>query len=126
MFGPRPAQLWVFRARPQRVVDGDTVDLVIDLGRETYVNQRIRLLGVNCPETHGPTRVEGAAATVFTNDWMQVASMYDVNWPLIIQTEKDDHFGRYLATVWRRSDDHCLNEDLLVNEMAVPFMEEKL
>lgn len=33
-----------------RIVDGDTVDLVIDLGFRTFVKRRIRLYGIDAPE----------------------------------------------------------------------------
>lgn len=34
-----------------KVVDGDTVDLLIDLGFDIYIEKRIRLYGINTPET---------------------------------------------------------------------------
>ncbi len=35
----------------RRVVDGDTVDVIIDLGFKTYVKRRIRMYGINSPES---------------------------------------------------------------------------
>jgi len=34
-----------------RIVDGDTIDAEIDLGFEVFVKKRIRLFGINAPET---------------------------------------------------------------------------
>lgn len=42
-----------------KVVDGDTVDAVIDLGFTISVRERFRLLGINAPEIHGPETPEG-------------------------------------------------------------------
>jgi endonuclease YncB( thermonuclease family) len=35
----------------KRIVDGDTVDVIIDLGFSTYVKRRIRMYGINTPES---------------------------------------------------------------------------
>ena len=41
----------IYSAKVVRVVDGDTADAMIDLGFDTWVHKRIRLFGINCPET---------------------------------------------------------------------------
>ena len=114
-----PAHLWVFRARCARVVDGDTLDLVVDQGLHTARSERVRLLHVNCPEVKGVTRAAGDAATAYTRTWLGVQPLE--SWPLIIQTEKDDAFGRWLALIWRLADGRCLNDDLLAADHAVPY-----
>ena len=42
---------YIYRARIDRVVDGDTVDAFIDLGFDTHKVIRIRLVGINAPES---------------------------------------------------------------------------
>ena len=114
-----PKQLWVFQAQPIRVVDGDTLDVVIDSGFRGTRTERLRLLGVNCPETRGPTQDLGREAATFTGLWIHQASAEVPKWPLVIETRESDVFGRYLARVWRVSDGRELNEDLIANGFAV-------
>lgn len=117
-----PTTLWTYHARLERVIDGDTLDVTIDAGFHGYRRERLRLAGVNTPEVRGATRVAGAAATAFVKHWCSDAGGGD--WPLVIRTEKSDVFGRYLATVWRREDLRCLNDDLIEAGVAVSFMTE--
>ena len=42
---------YVYNAKLLRVIDGDTVDALIDLGFDTWVKKRIRLYGIDTPET---------------------------------------------------------------------------
>ena len=42
-----------YKAEVVRVVDGDTVDVLIDLGLNVFTKERIRLFGINTPETYG-------------------------------------------------------------------------
>lgn len=116
-----PAQLWAYRAKLGRVVDGDTVDVTIDAGFHGYRLERLRLLGVNCPEVRGVTKAAGDAATAFVRQWMMQSATPD-EWHLRVQTAKSDVFGRFLASVWRTTDGACLNDDLLSSGHAVPFM----
>ena len=39
-----------YKVKVVDVVDGDTIDVVIDLGFDIFTNKRIRLSGVDCPE----------------------------------------------------------------------------
>ena len=43
--------MFEYNLKVTRVVDGDTVDGLIDLGFNTFVKKRIRLYGINAPET---------------------------------------------------------------------------
>lgn len=112
--------IWAYRARLVRVIDGDTLDLVIDAGFRSTREERVRLLGVNTPEVKGATRQAGVAARTFVEDWLSRVAEGD-EWPLIVQTHKGDAFGRYLARLWRRSDGACLNDTLLMAGHAVVF-----
>lgn len=120
-----PEVPWTWNAQVVNVVDGDTIDVLIDCGFHATRTERVRLLGINCPETK---EAAGKVATKFTADWTHEAG-YDwhVNannkgfWALVVQTHKSDAFGRYLAYVWRTSDGRCLNDDLLDSGNAVPF-----
>lgn len=122
MLTSMPQQEWVFRARLQRVIDGDTIDVEIDCGMHNVRTERLRLLRVNAPEMHGESHERGQKAKEFTERWLVLAITPTVGeWPLVIQTYKDDNFGRYLAEVWRVYDKHSLNDDLLSTGNAVPF-----
>ncbi len=113
-----PQTLWIYRARPIKVIDGDTLDITIDAGFRNYREERLRLLGVNTPEMKAPTREAGEAARQFVTNWI----VWGDTWPLVIETEKSDAFGRYLARVWRTMDGACLNDDLLAAGHAVVFL----
>lgn len=47
------ARLYCYRATCWKVIDGDTLELDIDLGLHVFSRQRVRLLGLNTPEIHG-------------------------------------------------------------------------
>ncbi len=55
--------LFHYRGMVERVLDGDTISVFLDLGDHTYRSRRIRLLGYNAPELFsGVNREAGAAA----------------------------------------------------------------
>jgi micrococcal nuclease len=118
--------LYVFRARVLRVVDGDTLDVELDLGFDTYARKRARLLGVNTPEMKGATYTAGKAATDHVALWCRITELgaSDRAWPFLVQSHRVDAFGRILATVFDADDpDVSLNEDLLRTGRAAPFLE---
>ena len=120
---------WLYRARlePEGVVDGDTIDVTVDLGFRLTRTIRLRLLGVDTAEIYGVERdsqeyARGITHKNFVEGWLTEADRrVDGDWPLLINTHKDDRgkFGRYLATVIRRTEsgswamDASLNDALL-------------
>ena len=105
---------YVRNARLVRVIDGDTVEIDIDLGFRLWLRQRLRILGVDCPERIGPTAEAGLKARLFTGDWFaRRPGEFQVRTTL----DRTDSFGRVLAEVF--SGDNSLGADLLAAGHAV-------
>ena len=77
----------------------------------------MRLKGVDCPELRGPARERGLAAKEFVRAWIEAATG---EWPLSVETFKGETFGRYVASVTRRSDGSDLAAALVAAGHAVP------
>ncbi|WP_194755198.1 thermonuclease family protein, partial [Staphylococcus chromogenes] len=82
-------KLYIFKAKVLRVIDGDTLEMRIDLGFHTHTVRKVRLLGVDTPE-RGKTGYN--EAKVFTTQTVLGKDVY-------VQTYQADAFGRYLADV---------------------------
>lgn len=105
--------MYEYAARALTVVDGDTLDVLVDVGFNINTKQRVRLLGINCPEHGTPT---GDAATAYTKSWLTQHGP-----DLTIRTVKDrrEKFGRLLAQV--TASNRTLNDDLVTDGHAVPY-----
>ena len=69
--------MYVYNAKCVRVVDGDTIDAEIDLGFDVKIKKRIRLAGINAPESRTRNLVEkklGLAAKEKLKDMMEGAA----------------------------------------------------
>jgi micrococcal nuclease len=101
-----------------RVVDGDTVDVDIDLGFDTWrCGERIRLYGIDTPECRTRDAEEKAAgflAKEFVEDALHVGGTYR------LQTKEKGKFGRYLGTIYL-TDDTSINAALVTEHLAVPY-----
>ncbi len=105
-----------YRAKLLRVVDGDTLDVMVDLGFSVFKKIRVRLLGVDAPEVYGKKDspdelVRGQAATKFVIDLLPAV--------LKIRTYKDSRgkYGRWLANVLFFSDG--VEEEIDLSEALV-------
>ena len=79
-----------------RVVDGDTIDVVIDLGFDLYKKERVRIAGVDTPEKRTRDLEEKKLGIDATN-WLkdQLDSAISGEDDLVIRTELDGGFGKY-------------------------------
>ena len=117
-------QPWQYQAqiKPEEVVDGDTLDVTIDLGFGILLTNdeaRVRLRRVDTHEIFGVSHDSeeyktGIAQKQFVQDWVRNAG--NEKWPFLIETHKDDErgkYGRWLAVIKRRKDGAVLNDDLV-------------
>lgn len=111
---------YLYRAVVVRVVDGDTIDVDIDLGFYVWIKkQRIRLFGIDAPEITGESRQEGLAATDHLKSLIEGES-------IILRTvkgadgrDRDDSFGRWLGTVYHGNID--VNAEMIRSGHAEPY-----
>jgi micrococcal nuclease len=104
---------YVYRvAGIRKVVDGDTIDAVLDVGLNLTATIRFRLLGVDTPERGQPGADE---ATAFVRVWLADSH------GLTVRTQKADSFGRWLGDL-HREDGTCLSRALLDAGLAVPYV----
>jgi endonuclease YncB( thermonuclease family) len=113
--------LYFYRADYQRIVDGDTVVLNVDLGMRVAAQHSIRVADVNCPELfNGNDRDAGVAAREFTQLWF-VQRMWTEPWPFLIRTHKDSQsFNRYVADVWCARTGESLADAIIAAGHGVP------
>lgn len=89
--------MYEYRCKILRIVDGDTVDVDIDLGFGVWMHkERVRIAGIDTPESRTKDLVEkqfGLASKQFVKDLMPIGSQQ------IIKTQKDKtgKFGRILG-----------------------------
>lgn len=80
-----------FHVEVIRVIDGDTVELNIDMGNNTFWRDTFRLMGINAPEKHKTDKVAADAATAFLSDVLKEQG-------LAVHTYGKDKYGRRLCT----------------------------
>ncbi len=94
---------YTYEARCVRVVDGDTLDLDINLGFYLLTRQRVRLIGVDTPEMRSrdpQERQEARQATQYVREWVGDAKkLSEDEFYLEVETYKADSFGRWLADI---------------------------
>ena len=102
-----------------RVIDGDTVDLVIDVGFYISLTQRVRLKDIDAAETRTKDLVEKAEG-LMAKEWLEKELAKEGEW--IIETTKDDKYGRILGTLYLVGEPVTVNERMLNEGIARPYM----
>lgn len=105
--------LYHYQATVEKVVDGDTLRVVVDLGFHTRTRQYLRLRGLDAPELD--TR-EGRAAAGFVQARIRASDA------ILLTSTKSDKYDRYLADVFYQNKQgslQYLNNELLMHRHAV-------
>ena len=95
--------MYVYRAKLERVIDGDTLEVVIDLGFNILRKIKIRLKDIDTPEIFRPScekeKQHGEKAKAFVEDFLTNTAYAG---ELIVKTVKDSGiYSRYSAVVYR-------------------------
>ena len=85
--------MYEYKAKVKRVIDGDTYEMIIDLGFNLDFTVDVRIIGCDAYETYGEEEDKGDKATKFAEDTL-------LGKELVINTEYDMTFDRYLAKVF--------------------------
>ena len=85
--------MYTYRATVLRVVDGDTMDLDVDLGFDMRRKMKVRFLGINAPEV---STQEGRDV----RDWVRTHAPEGTEVMITTVKDKTEKYGRYLANVY--------------------------
>ena len=89
--------MYEYNAKLDRVVDGDTVDAMIDLGFDTWVHKRIRLEGIDAPETRTRDLDEKAQGFITKDRLVDLLEASDGDFVLV--SHGVGKYGRCLGTI---------------------------
>ena len=117
--------MYEYNCKILRVIDGDTVDVDIDLGFGIWIHkERIRLHGIDTPESRTRDKIEkifGFEAKRMVQAWLPVGS----NQTLVTTKDKSGKFGRVLGKFiifdGRNDRVSTLNEWMVENHYAVAY-----
>ena len=110
--------MYEYKCRVNRVIDGDSLDCSIDLGFGIMFNSKVRLFGIDTPESRTrdeDEKVRGLLAKEYLSNKISSAKQ------LVIQTEKDakGKFGRVLGRLF--ADKININQSMIDNYLAVEY-----
>mgnify|MGYP003652313163 CR=1 FL=1 len=94
--------MYEYNAKLDRVVDGDTVDAMIDLGFDTWVHKRIRLEGIDAPETRTrdlDEKAQGFATKARLTDLLE-GLLEAADGVFVLQSHGVGKYGRCLGTIF--------------------------
>jgi micrococcal nuclease len=106
----------------KNVVDGDTIDVIIDLGFDILFASRVRLAGIDTPESRTTDKAEkalGIEAKEYLKKHLKDAKS------VVIRTEKMDSsekYGRILGWVYVNGDSESLNNKMINDGYAWGYL----
>mgnify|MGYP003141144825 FL=1 len=107
--------MYTYKAKLDRVIDGDTIDVKIDLGFDISVKKRVRFTGINTPESR--TRdLEEKKLGLAAKD--RVKSILAENDSFIVESKEVGKFGRVLGEIFINTVDSVESEEeISLNEL---------
>ena len=115
--------MYNYKAKLLRVVDGDTVDAEIDLGFKIFIKDRIRLMGIDTPESRTRNLQEKSWGKAASARLSQLLEEADGEFTLVTKKQKKGKFGRILGTLSVSTKDGIVdaNQVLINEQLAIPY-----
>ena len=114
--------LYVYRIKSiTKVVDGDTIDANIDLGFDISFTKRIRLAGIDSPESR-TTNLKEKALGLESKEWLK-KTLEDAK-DILIKTEKPDStekYGRIIGHLFINGQETSLNNQMITSGYALAY-----
>jgi micrococcal nuclease len=108
-----------FKAELIKVVDGDTIDADIDLGFDIFMRDRIRLMGIDTPESRTRNLAEKSWGMAAKHRLIELLAEADGKFTLHTEEMAKGKFGRVLGTIVINGRD--ANQVLIEENLAIPY-----
>lgn len=115
--------LTVYEAKLINVIDGDTVDMLVNLGMGVEHKARIRLANIDAPEMYGVKKssneyVNGIKARTQVILWFENGAEF-----YYLSCDHKGIYGRWLGEIWRTVGEISLNDWLIENYYKSEYWE---
>ena len=111
--------MYEYRAKVEKVVDGDTIDVIIDLGFKILTTQRLRLARVNTPEIYRRSKDSEEYRRGMEAKEYVIRRLEENGNEFLLKTFKHPgKYGRYIAEVHLEDSGKTLNQELLEKGLA--------
>ena len=111
--------MYRFNARLVRVVDGDTIDADIELGFSVFMRDRIRIMGIDTPESRTRNLAEKSWGLAAKHRLIELLAEADGVFTLVTEDMEKGKFGRVLGTIEVNGKD--ANQSLIEENLAIPY-----
>ncbi len=108
-----------FKAKLVRVADGDTIDADIELGFSVFMRDRIRLMGIDTPESRTRNLEEKSWGMAAKHRLIELLAEADGEFILKTEDMEKGKFGRVLGTIMINGKD--ANQSLIEEKLAIPY-----
>jgi endonuclease YncB( thermonuclease family) len=116
--GVTPDDIYIYKISDIiRIIDGDTIEIFIELGFDVYHREKIRLLGFDAPETFRPKTEEEKIGGEKVKEYLISLLKDEEN--LYIKTKKKGKYGRYLGIILKKENNLLIS----INDEVKLFME---
>jgi micrococcal nuclease len=109
---PNDGRHFTYFGTLNRVIDGDTIDVLLDLGLKVYKGERLRLARINAPDAPVADKDKASAFLQHLLD--------NAPHELKIETLRLDPYGRWVSEIWLAGGLN-LSDAMLAAGMAVPY-----
>jgi len=113
--------MYEYRTKVERVVDGDTIDGEIDLGFGIFIRERIRLNGIDTPETRTKNLMEKSWGFAAKERVIQLLEKEGNEFILLSKFNAKGKFGRILGEIMLPETLVSVNKILLTDNFAIPY-----
>ena len=111
--------MYEYQAKLEKVVDGDTIDVTIDVGFKITTNQRIRFAKINTAEIfHADKNTEDYKKGLEAKEFVERRFKENNNEMRLITYKWAGMHGRYTGIVWLKDSKISLNEELIQEGLA--------
>lgn len=111
--------MYEYNAKLDRVLDGDTIDVNIDLGFKIMTNQRIRFAYINTPEIFKtPTDSPGYKLGMKAKRYVERRLKKNGNEMRLVTYKWAGMHGRYTGIIWLKDSKISLNDELIKKGLA--------
>ena len=112
-------ELYTYKAKILSVYDGDTVTADIQLGFYVIAHKvKLRLYGINTPEIRGGT-AETKKAGITARDWLREKV---TGKEVTVKSFGKGKYGRWLTELYLDGEETSLNQQLIDQGLAVPYL----